>query len=547
MDKELENGQLERLVERHYGMVHAIAYGRLRDREAAEDLAQEVFLRACLSWDRIAASAQLAGWLVRVAHNLATDWERRGTRTSRLVHMVSIEELHEQIADEGCVDARAMMPQREQEQIVHDAILRLPAGQREVVLLRYAEGLCQREIARRLGVHPSTVGRQLKQALSSMRGCAGRTLREAAPSLRPSRGAVVRAVMLTSAVAALGTEAKAALAAAAGGVTWPASLAATSPSPVGLFSFQMSGVFPVLCAGGKLMLSGKVITGILTVFALAGSGALLHNSNAGAGTPGGLPGRNAIVTSAAQGAPMAVRPAAVPVGSTGATARGTAASSSPGPAAAPASAQTIKALVGRRIYCAVCGKLLEDAVTIRVPAADRDKYRDDGVSDNGIAHDGVPGNVLVVRDQYIGPECRATKDRLVNAIRSAEKLRLIDYCGRDTVALDSTADGTAMPALLAKESQRDEMLRAWNDKFLANYRDDKNDPRSAYYAVHVPNPPALPRYPAPASYISPQQKSAAAAKSNSSVVALGAAPVRMPAGVAVAGTGAVAAVRSAKH
>jgi RNA polymerase sigma factor (sigma-70 family) len=540
---ESENGQFERLIERHYGMVHAIAYGRFRQREIAEDLAQEVFLRAFLYRDRMSAPDDIAGWLVRVAHNLATDWQRRGVRASKLVRMVPIEDVHEQIADESQADPRVTMPQREQERIVHDAVLALPAGLREVVLLRYSEGLSQKEIAQRLGVHPSTIGRQLKQALRSMRGCADRVLREAGRSLRPPREAIMRTIVLTAAVAALGAEAKAALAEAAGGVAWPASLAPAFPAPLGLSSLHVSGVFPILSAGGKLMLSGKGITSIVAVFALAGTGVVLHNGSVGARTTSRLPGSYAPMR--VQEARIASRPAAVPGGVlVPATRTGPAVTAM---AAAPTPAATTAVLVGKRVYCVVCGKLLEDAISIRVPTAEQDKYVDDGINDNGIANDGVRGNVLVVRDKYIGPECDAIKNRLISAVAGTEYSFPTGHFGHHVVAPDSAARIATVPALLELERQRDGLERDWQQRFLAPYRIDANDPRSEYYPVYVADAPRTPQYPVPAGYQSPQQMAAAAKRSASAMVPVAAKrPAAVP-GVAMAGAGAVAAVRKGKR
>ncbi len=79
-------------------------------------------------------------------------------------------------------------------------------------------------------------------------------------------------------------------------------------------------------------------------------------------------------------------------------------------------------LVGRRVYCAVCGTLLDDAYYIDVLATEKDKYLDDGIHDNGVAGDDIRGNVETVKDSYIGPECDTLKNQLIAAIRTAENL-----------------------------------------------------------------------------------------------------------------------------
>ncbi|MBN1477067.1 RNA polymerase sigma factor, partial [Candidatus Sumerlaeota bacterium] len=72
------------LIERHFGKAYAVALARLGDPEVAEDLAQEVFLRAQLHLQQLGPRGNFPGWVVRIARNLSIDWLRRGQRASRL-------------------------------------------------------------------------------------------------------------------------------------------------------------------------------------------------------------------------------------------------------------------------------------------------------------------------------------------------------------------------------------------------------------------------------------------------------------------------------
>ncbi len=51
-----------------------------------------------------------------------------------------------------------------------------------------------------------------------------------------------------------------------------------------------------------------------------------------------------------------------------------------------------------------------------------------------------------------------------------------------------------LPNILEKASERDDILRDWNNRFLANFRKDKDDPKSDYYQLYIPEPPAPPTY-----------------------------------------------------
>lgn len=190
----------------------------------------------------------------------------------------------------------------------------------------------------------------------------------------------------------------------------------------------------------------------------------------------------------------------------------------------PTPIPTIKVLVGEKVYCSVCGTLLEDAVQLAVPQSDADKYFDDGVHDNGIAGDGIRGNVKTVRDQYVGPECNVIKDRLINAVRRAEDYDPMHFFRYHVMTLDPVTGGRRMPAQLDKEQQRDEMLLDWNNKFLADFRTKKDDPRSEFFQLYVPKPPQPPRYPVPPGYVSPQKLRQGNAGAPGAVAAPGAAP-----------------------
>ena len=75
----------ETLIERHLGLIHSVAYARLRHVDSAEDLTQEVALRAFLNLQRIDPRGNVTAYLARIARNLAIDWLRRGQRASRLL------------------------------------------------------------------------------------------------------------------------------------------------------------------------------------------------------------------------------------------------------------------------------------------------------------------------------------------------------------------------------------------------------------------------------------------------------------------------------
>nr|ACS83714.1 Cft2 [uncultured bacterium AOCefta2] len=200
------------LVRRNYGIVYAVGLARLGQRDEAEDLAQEVFLRAFLLLDRLDDPAKFPHWLTRIARNLSVDWQRRGTRAKRLVSMVPMTGLE---LPASTTDARDAASLSEQNAALQTALDGLAPPQREIILLHYMEGLSHGEIALRLAVARSTVSRQIARAVDAMRGFVDANLKESTAQLRPRKGAAGRTLSILVAVTTLSAKSRNSLAAQA--------------------------------------------------------------------------------------------------------------------------------------------------------------------------------------------------------------------------------------------------------------------------------------------------------------------------------------------
>ena len=249
------------LVERHFGMAWWIAYARLRNREAADELAQEVFLLALLHLDELLDGKRFAGWLSQIAHHRVIDWLRCKQTCSRVVQMVPLASLAEHVAAEQ----RHTLEQEEEHQAVRDALFALPEGQRELILLHFAEGLSQKEIADRLEVHPGTVGRKLQKAMAQMRSALESMIKESVRPMRVSPRTVARATLISAAVGGMSADTKAALIAAGGAmpklaaVTW---IGGAGKTAAGLFSAGVSVMTATKLAIGIAVLATLVAVGV---------------------------------------------------------------------------------------------------------------------------------------------------------------------------------------------------------------------------------------------------------------------------------------------
>jgi RNA polymerase sigma-70 factor, ECF subfamily len=164
-----DSAAFEALVHRYYGMVFSLAYARLRDPNAAEELAQEVFLRSFLRLNTLREPRYFSSWVTRITRNLAEDWVRDQLRASTLLPMITLQEIGPDTADYHRLTPRAAAARQEEFDRLNAALSGLPLSMREVVIMHFMNDLDKAEIARLLGLHPSSVGRQINSALSRLR------------------------------------------------------------------------------------------------------------------------------------------------------------------------------------------------------------------------------------------------------------------------------------------------------------------------------------------------------------------------------------------
>jgi RNA polymerase sigma factor (sigma-70 family) len=131
------------------------------DRDAAEDIVQEAFLRLARHAGRIDALDRAPAYLRSIVLNLARDHNRRGLVSLRH-HATSGREVD--VAD----DAADHLVRSEEHQRVLDAVRRLPARQRDCITLRYFEELSIEGIASTLGVSVNSVKTHLQRAMAAL-------------------------------------------------------------------------------------------------------------------------------------------------------------------------------------------------------------------------------------------------------------------------------------------------------------------------------------------------------------------------------------------
>lgn len=158
------------IVEYYSSRVFTHLYRMIRNREEAEDLTQEAFLRAYRYLGNYDAERPFRNWLYTIATNLGVNAIRAKARAP---HVVSFEELGaewDETADgQTHPNAPAQVERMELRSVLGEMIARLPPVAAALVHLRYVEGHSVREVADMLGIAETAARVALHRARRRLR------------------------------------------------------------------------------------------------------------------------------------------------------------------------------------------------------------------------------------------------------------------------------------------------------------------------------------------------------------------------------------------
>ena len=172
-DKQRLDRDFTELYKAHLRDVYSYAYYRVGNHHDAEDLTEQAFLQAYRHFDRARRESDgrpLRPWVIRIAHNLASNYYRDRSRRPQtpLENADPIATRH---------DTEAIAEGREELRQVMKNLQHLPDDRREALIMRFALGMDNREIARALGrtdgatkvlIHRAI--KQLQEQLDEARG-----------------------------------------------------------------------------------------------------------------------------------------------------------------------------------------------------------------------------------------------------------------------------------------------------------------------------------------------------------------------------------------
>ena len=157
----------EAIVKRYEKKVFHLAYGFVQDRAAADDLAQEIFVKIYFSLSKFHFKSEFGTWLYRIAVNHIKDHLRKVSRRKE----VSLEEFENvPLATDDQVKEREQRQADDlKKKIVFRVLATLPQKYRMILTLRDVKGFSYEEITRVLKISPGTVDSRLHRARKLLR------------------------------------------------------------------------------------------------------------------------------------------------------------------------------------------------------------------------------------------------------------------------------------------------------------------------------------------------------------------------------------------
>ncbi len=158
------------LYERFRGPIHSYIYRMLGSLEDADDLTQEVFMRAFAAWNNLYERDNLSAWLYRIATNLCVDLLRRRKRISWWPLIRRNQSSDERF--EGAIDEESSylpsntggIPEVAEREHIKLALASMPLEYAVALILNAAQGISYQEIATVVGISPNAAATRISRA-----------------------------------------------------------------------------------------------------------------------------------------------------------------------------------------------------------------------------------------------------------------------------------------------------------------------------------------------------------------------------------------------
>ncbi len=160
----MEKRSFEEVYRDHFKPVYNYIYMQLLDRETAEDIVSDAFMKAFRAYDTFSPSVSSEKtWLFRIARNLLIDFYRRAGRSKEF------NPGDEVLEAASYNDKELAAIEDDTNRVVYQVLSYLREEEREILLMRYIREMSNPEIAQETGLSPKSVSERIRRILAKCR------------------------------------------------------------------------------------------------------------------------------------------------------------------------------------------------------------------------------------------------------------------------------------------------------------------------------------------------------------------------------------------
>jgi len=170
LERAADEATLIRLYEQFRRPIHSYTYRLLGSQEDADDITQEVFVRACASWNGLYERDHLSAWLYRIATNLCVDLLRHRKRISWWTLSSRYNSDDSQNDDSANYDISHFLadsggiPEIAERELIRHTLSSMSEEYAVVLVLSAAQGVPYQEIATIVGISPNAAATRISRA-----------------------------------------------------------------------------------------------------------------------------------------------------------------------------------------------------------------------------------------------------------------------------------------------------------------------------------------------------------------------------------------------
>ncbi len=161
----------DELVERYHGKIYGLTYNMTSNREDAEDLTQDIFVKAYQALPRFKGNSSFYTWLYRIAVNKTINYRKKRNRKRAMSldqfdHEIKLDDVYHDLASKGSPLRHLSLSELQKK--LNEALQNLSEKHRTVVVLHDMQGIPHEEIAKMVGASVGTIRSRLFYARRQM-------------------------------------------------------------------------------------------------------------------------------------------------------------------------------------------------------------------------------------------------------------------------------------------------------------------------------------------------------------------------------------------